>query len=884
MAKVKDQICGMLVDEKTAKFSSVRNGKTFYFCSKGCKEKFEGKGGEMVQEKSLENSAKEKSLKVSKAKPAGSPGNSKNSVFAVSGMHCASCALSIERNVSRMQGVKNANVNFANERLTVQHDESIDSNAVMKAVESAGYKAMPLDFSNAPESQGSSLSLKVIGMNNPHCVGIVEAALKNKKGILKAELNFATERASIAYNPSIINAAEIKRVIKGAGYEPVEESLDKEKEARLREIRVLRNELLLGVVLTIPVVLLSFPEIFGSFLKDPLRLYVLLLLALPVQFYIGKRFYKGFWISLLNKTASMDSLIAIGTSAAFVYSLFATFKPEVFGTEVYYDTAVVIITLIVLGRYLEAIAKGKTSEAIKKLMGLRPKNATVLRDGKEVQVEIDEVKAGDIVIIKPGEKIPVDGVVIEGHSFVDESMISGESKPVEKQKGSQVIGATMNKNGFLKFKATKVGKDTVLAQIVKLVEEAQGSKAPIQRLADKVSSIFVPAVILIAVISFIAWFFLLSMPFPFALSIFIAVLIIACPCALGLATPTAIMVGTGKGAENGILFKKAEALETAHKINTVIFDKTGTLTKGQPEVTDLIAFEASERALLETAAIAEKHSEHPLGEAVLKAAAARKISLKEPSKFEAVNGKGVIAEFNGKRLLAGSRILMKENKIETSSFEEKIQELESQAKTTIIIASGRKALGLIAIADPLKENSAKAVQALKRRGLEVVMITGDNERTANAIAKEVGIERVLANVLPQEKEMQVKKLQSEGKKVAFVGDGINDAPALAQADVGIAIGSGTDIALETGDVVLVKNDLQDVVAAIELSHYTIKKIKQNLFWAFAYNVAGIPIAAGILYGFGILLNPMIAAAAMAFSSVSVTGNSLLMKRYKKKAL
>ncbi|KHO54201.1 MAG: Cu2+-exporting ATPase [archaeon GW2011_AR21] len=378
MAKVKDQICGMLVDEKTAKFFSVRNGKTFYFCSKGCKEKFEGKGGEMVQEKSLENSAKEEGMEASKAKPAGSPGNSKNSVFAVSGMHCASCALSIERNVSRMQGVKNANVNFANERLTVQHDESIDSNAVMKAVESAGYKAMPLDFSNAPESQGSSLSLKVIGMNNPHCVGIVEAALKNKKGILKAELNFATERASIAYNPSIINAAEIKRVIKGAGYEPVEESLDKEKEARLREIRVLRNELLLGVVLTIPVVLLSFPEIFGSFLKDPLRLYVLLLLALPVQFYIGKRFYKGFWISLLNKTASMDSLIAIGTSAAFVYSLFATFKPEVFGTEVYYDTAVVIITLIVLGRYLEAIAKGKTSEAIKKLMGLRPKNATVL--------------------------------------------------------------------------------------------------------------------------------------------------------------------------------------------------------------------------------------------------------------------------------------------------------------------------------------------------------------------------------------------------------------------------------------------------------------------------------------------------------------------------
>ena len=559
--------------------------------------------------------------------------------------------------------------------------------------------------------------------------------------------------------------------------------------------------------------------------------------------------------------------------------------PGVFTGHVYFDTAALIISIILLGRYFESRAKGKTSEAIKKLIGLQARTAKVILDGKEVEVPLEEVEVGNTVVVRPGEKIPVDGVVLDGASAVDESMLTGESMPVEKKTGDQVVGATINKNGFLKFRATKVGKDTALAQIIRLVEQAQGSKAPIQRLADSVSGVFVPIVIGIAVVTFLAWYFLGGQPFVFALTAFIAVLVIACPCALGLATPTAIMVGTGKGAQNGILIKSAEALERAHRIKSIVFDKTGTLTKGKPAVTDTLALGGLvQDEILRLAAIAEKGSEHPLGQAIVGAAKDDHQELADPEVFEALSGRGVLAKVEGKEILLGNRALMEENGVKTRPVEDKIRELESEGKTVMLMAVNRKLSGLIAVADTLKENAGEAVGQLHRMGIETVMITGDNHRTAQAIARQVGIETVLAEVLPEDKAKEVSKLQASGKLVAMVGDGINDAPALAQADIGIALGSGTDVAMETGDIVLVKDDLRDVVGAIRLSRYTLRKIKQNLFWAFFYNTAGIPIAAGVLFPLiGLLLNPIIAAAAMGFSSVSVVTNSLLMNRYRPKA-
>jgi Cu+-exporting ATPase len=763
------------------------------------------------------------------------------------------------------------------------------------------------------KSTASKSTISIGGMHCASCAMAIERALKKAKGVRKASVNFATERAVVEYNPKQISRQELEKVIEKAGYKVIREAapeekmkmdsagghdhdlhleshhsayglVDREKAARQKEMSSLKKLFFISLILTLPIFILSFPEWFK--LDFAYRGFVLFALTLPVQFIVGARFYQGAWFALRAKTANMDSLIAIGTSAAFIYSSLAVFWPVNFGAEYYFDTAAVIITFIILGKWLEAITKGKASEAIKRLVGLQPKTAKVIRNGKEVEISVEEVKVGDIVVIRPGEKIPVDGIVVEGHSSVDESMVTGESMPVEKNKGDNVIGATINKHGMLKFRAAKVGKDTLLAQIIKLVEEAQGSKAPIQRLADLVASYFVPAVIAIAIVAFIVWYGFLGKEFVFALTAFVSVLIIACPCALGLATPTAILVGTGKAAESGILIKSGEALETAHKLTTVVFDKTGTLTKGAPELTDVVVVDGKqsfgEKELLAYAAIAEKGSEHPLGEAIVNGALSRKIRIPDATGFEAIPGKGIKASYKGKKILLGTRKLMMSAKMTVSkAIESRMQQLEEQGKTAMLVAVNRKLSGIVAVADTLKENSKQAVEALHKMGKKVVMITGDNKTTARAIAKQLGIDEVLAEVLPGEKAAEIKKLQRKGNIVAMVGDGINDAPALAQANVGIAIGAGTDIALETGQIVLIKNDLRDVVTAIDLSKYTIRKIKQNLFWAFAYNTLGIPIAAGVLYPLtGSLLSPMIAAAAMAMSSVSVVTNSLLMKLYK----
>jgi len=638
------------------------------------------------------------------------------------------------------------------------------------------------------------------------------------------------------------------------------------------EIRNLKYLVIFGAVISALVLAFSFLIKVNNIL--------LFALATPVQFIAGWRFYKGTYDSLKQRTANMDTLIAIGTSAAWGYSTLVTFLPQFTG-EVYFDTSVVIITFILAGKLLEEVAKGKASESIRRLMDLQPRMARVIGDGEEREIPVEQVQVGDVVVVRPGERVPVDGEVVEGYSTIDESMVTGESIPVDKKVGDEVIGATMNMSGMFKFKATKVGQDTTLAQIIKLVGDAQLHKVPIQRLADKISAHFVPAVIAVAVISFLAWNFLFGKGPVFSLTIFVSVLIIACPCALGLATPTAILVGTGKSAENGILIRGGEALETAHKITTVVFDKTGTLTKGKPSVTNVVASAGTrEEDVLRLAAIAEKGSEHPIGNAIVQRAIERKLEIPGASSYKTVPGKGIKAEFSGKTILVGNRIFLRESGISTDAVEPELRRLEGEGKTAIIVAHRGKVIGIIAVADTSKDYSKEAVEELHKMRKEVVMITGDNERTARAIAGQLGIGRVLAQVLPQDKANEIRKLQGEGKVVAMVGDGINDAPALAQADVGIAIGSGTDVAKETGNIVLIKEDLRDVVTAIDLSGYTIRKIKQNLFWAFFYNSAGIPIAAGVLYPFGFLLNPIVAGVAMAFSSVTVVTNSLLMKRYR----
>ena len=736
----------------------------------------------------------------------------------------------------------------------------------------------------------ATVILPIGGMSCASCAARIERNLKKLNGVTDAAVNFGTEKASVEYIPSLVDLQTVKKTIIDTGYTVIEAEeknlLDIDRERREGELRILKNELIESASLSIFIVIGSMQMFIPHFPSIPHSLMnsILFILTTFVQFKCGSRFYVGAWAALKHLGADMNVLVAVGTSTAYFYSTFVTFFPTIFPgaeSEVYYDTAAVIITLILLGRYLEQRAKGRTSEAIKKLMGLQAKSAKVIRNGEEIEVPIETLIAGDIVAVRPGEKIPVDGEIIEGNGAIDESMLTGESMPVDKKIGDTIIGATINRDGFIKFRTTRIGKDTLLSQIIKTVEEAQGSKAPIQRLADKVAGIFVPTVIGIAVATFFIWY-LSGQSFTMAMLAFVGVLIIACPCALGLATPTAIIVGTGKGAENGILIKGGESLETAHKIDTIVFDKTGTLTAGKPSVTDIITNGIIvQDDLLKLAASAEAGSEHPYGIAIVTKAQEKEIKPYGIEEFKVFPGHGIKAKIEGMTILMGNEKKMSEEGINLNGFKEKADELSSHGKTPMYVAINNEMAGIIAVADTLKKDSIEAIRELQDMGLEVIMITGDNIRTAEAIAKETGIKRVLAEVLPQDKAEEVKRLQKEGKVVAMVGDGINDAPSLAQADVGIAIGAGTDIAIESSDITLIRNDMRGVSTAIRLSRQTMKTIKQNLFWAFIYNILGIPIAAGILYPFyGILLKPIFAAAAMAFSSVSVVTNSLRLKRFK----
>jgi Cu+-exporting ATPase len=731
--------------------------------------------------------------------------------------------------------------------------------------------------------------LKISGMYCASCAVNIENILKEEDGINSANVNLANQRAYVVFDPSKIDFSKIKNLIEFLGYkaEKDEEILSKENENKdYKEIQKLKKRFIYSLIFSLPVAYLAMGRMLGFYIIPFLENYnalIQFILSTVVILYCFDIWKFGFK-HLMKLKPNMDSLIFIGTAVAYFYSLsvlFLLFLGFEIDAHLYFESAVLILVFISLGKYLERLTKGKTAEAVKKLIGLQPKWATVLRDGKEIKISVNEVLVGDIVLIKPGEKIPVDGIIIDGYSAVDEKMITGESIPVEKNIGDNVIGGTINKTGFLKLKATRVGKDTMLSQIIKIVEEAMGSKAPIQLLADKISFYFVPAVMSVAILAFVIWL-LMGKSLAFALTVFVSVLIIACPCALGLATPTAIMMGVGLGAKNGILIKSNKALEISRKVNIIVFDKTGTLTKGEPTVTDIVPNNNfSKEDVLKLAASLEKNSEHPLAEAIVKKAKEEKLELFEVKNFQAVPGCGVLGELDGKKIILGTRKLMIDNNIDPSFIEEKISVLEDQGKTVMILAQGKDIIGIIAVADTLKDYAKEAVEMLHQMGKKTAIITGDNKRVAQAIAKILGIDNVLAEVLPQDKANEIKKLQSKGNVVAMVGDGINDAPALAQSDLGIAIGSGTDIAIETGEIVLIKNDLRDVIKAIKLSAYTFKKIKQNLFWAFFYNVLAIPIAAGVLYSFsGFLLNPVLAAVAMAFSSVSVVLNSLLMKRYR----
>ena len=750
-------------------------------------------------------------------------------------------------------------------------------------------------------SECKQIQLPIGGMSCAVCAKRVEKAISELEGVADVNVNFAAEKAFVTYNPQKVRPSAMKEAVLKAGYQPLENkgagAEDEDRKRREKEINTMKKKFIAAAIFAFPLLyiamvpMIKFVSLPGAKMLDGLMMnyplfYALLefFLTVPV-ICVGYRFYTVGFKSLFQKSPNMDSLIAVGTTAAVAFSLYNTFQIAKGNFQavhsLYFESAGVIITLILLGKLLEAVSKGKTGEAIKKLMGLAPKTAFVIQNGAETEIPVEEVEIGDIIIVKPGSKIPVDGVVIEGHTAIDESMLTGESMPVDKKTGDKVYAASLNTTGTVKFRAEKVGSDTALAQIIKLVEQAQGSKAPIAKLADIVAGYFVPAVIAIAVASGIAWF-IGTGDFKFALTIFISVLVIACPCALGLATPTAIMVGTGKGAENGILIKSGEALETAHKINAIILDKTGTITEGKPSVTDLIcASNFTQEKLLQLVASAEKNSEHPLGQAIVRGAQEKSLALLEAENFNSITGQGIEAQIAGLSVFVGNRKMMEEKNISVKELEKDADKLAEEGKTPVFVAADGQPAGIVAVADVVKKSSRAAIESLHKMGIEVAMITGDNKKTAEAIARQVGIDRVLAEVLPQDKAFEVKKLQQEGRKVAMVGDGINDAPALAQSDIGIAIGSGTDVAMESADIVLMHSDLTDVPTAILLSKKTIRNIKQNLFWAFGYNTIGIPVAAGVLYLFGgPLLNPMLAAAAMSLSSVSVLTNALRLKRFK----
>ena len=809
----------------------------------------------------------------------------------VQGMTCASCVGRVERGLSKVPGVEVASVNLATERATVTYDPAVTTPQVLlDKVKEVGYEPLV-----------SHLELGVQGMTCASCVGRVERALKKVDGVLDASVNLATERASVSFLHGV-NTGQLKAAIREAGYEVLEEQAglsreEQEREVRAQEVNHLRRQVQFSALFAIPLMIIAMAPMlipavedwmmttFGHGVMGTLN-WVMLALAIPIQFGPGRRFYRLGWKSLKSKSPDMNALVMIGTTAAFLYSLVATVAPGIFpeGTaHVYYEASGVVITLILLGKYFEAIAKGRSSEAMKKLLSLQAKTARVVRNGQELELPTDEVLVGDVISVRPGEKIPVDGEVISGNSFVDESMITGEPIPVNKQSGAGVVGGTINQNGALSFKATKIGADTALAQIIKLVETAQGSKPPIQGLADKVVAVFVPIVLVIAALTFLAWMiFGGQTALSFALITTVAVLIIACPCAMGLATPTSIMVGTGKAAELGVLFKGGSALEGLQDVRVVALDKTGTLTKGRPELTDLETAPGFNRhAVLKLVAAAEEQSEHPIARAIVDAAKREGVALVKPESFEAVPGYGLEAQVDGQRVQVGADRYMTKLGLDVNAFAPQAQQLGDEGKSPLYAAIDGQLAAIIAVADPIKEGSQEAVNALHRLGLKVAMITGDNGRTANAIARQLGIDEVLAEVLPSGKSEAVQALQAKGHKVAFVGDGINDAPALAQADVGLAIGTGTDVAVETADVILMSGDLRGVPNAFALSRATLKNIKFNLFWAFAYNALLIPVAAGLLYpAFGWLLSPVLAAAAMGFSSVFVLSNALRLRGFK----
>ena len=814
-------------------------------------------------------------------------------VLSIRGMTCAACAQRIEKTVRKLNGIEQASVNLASEKLFVEYDESVlPLSAIQEAVTKIGYEVVE-------KKQHTDVTIPIGDMTCAACAQRVEKAIRKLNGVASVSVNFATEKATVSYDPQQVRLSAIREAIEKAGYKALEikktAASDEDRARKQKEIRTLWTKFIVAAVFSLPllyiamvpmitIVRLPFPGGLDP-MKYPL-IYALveLLLVLPV-IGVGYKFYTVGFKALIQRSPNMDSLIAIGTTAAVLYSIYNVWQIATGGfgavESLYFETAGVIITLILLGKSLEAVSKGRTSEAIKKLMGLAPKTAIIIENGEEKEIPIEEVEVGDVIVVKPGAKIPVDGTVLEGHTSIDESMLTGESMPVDKKAEDNVYAASLNTNGTIQFRAEKVGSDTALAQIIKLVEDAQGSKAPIAQMADIVSGYFVPIVCVIAVLAGVAWYFGVR-DLEFALTIFISVLVIACPCALGLATPTAIMVGTGKGAENGILIKGGEALETAHKINTIVFDKTGTITEGKPTVTDVLTaggIQADD--LLQLTASAEKGSEHPLGAAIVLGAQEKGLAFLAVEGFEALTGRGIEARIGGQTVLAGNRKLMNERSVSLSELEAASDRLAEEGKTPMYVALDGKIAGIIAVADVVKQSSRAAIESLHKMGIQVAMITGDNKKTAAAIARQVGIDRVLAEVLPQDKSNEVKKLQGEGHKVAMVGDGINDAPALAQADIGIAIGSGTDVAMESADIVLMRSDLMDVPTAIHLSKRTIRNIKQNLFWAFGYNVIGIPIAAGVLYLLGgPLLNPIFAAAAMSLSSVSVLTNALRLKNFK----
>ena len=876
----RDPVCHMTVEEADAAATYQHDGQNYYFCAQGCRDRFAENPERFLNgQPSAEPS---KSLSAA-PKPLLKGEDLKQIDLPIRGMSCASCVEKIETGLSRAEGVKEVSVNFATEKGSILYDPSrVSVNRILKEIEAIGYG-----------TRTEEITIPIRGMSCASCVEKIETALRGLPGVTEAQVNFAAEKAMVNFIPSMHSPADLRNAIRDVGYEPLEIAdtlavADYEKEARDRETRELGFKTLVGVLFSIPLMLGSFPEWFPWMPELLTRHFVLFLMATPVHFSVGWQFHLGFWKALKHKTADMNTLVSLGTNAGYIYSTVVTFAPAFFTTGdlqagVYFETVAILHTLIILGRFLEARAKGRTSEAIKKLMGLQAKTARVVRDGREVDIPVEEVRIGDIVVVRPGEKIPLDGIVREGASAVDESMLTGESLPVEKRPGTEVFGATLNKTGSFCFEAIKVGKETTLAQIIKLVEAAQGSKPPIQKMADKIAGVFVPIVIVIALLSFGVWYLWGPQPALIsALSNFMAVLLIACPCAIGLAAPTAVMVGVGKGAENGILFRGAEAVEFASKLTTVVLDKTGTLTKGEPSVTDLLTTNGVDPGdLLRYAASAEKGSEHPLGEAIVKRAAEEGLQLQSVDSFDAIPGHGIEAEVAGNRLLLGNLKLMRDRGIALDGLQNEAEHLADEGKTPMFVSVDGRAAGIIAVADTLKENSKEAVEAVHRLGLEVAMITGDNSRTASAIARQLGIDRVLAEVLPQDKAEEVKRLQAEGKVVAMVGDGINDAPALAQADVGIAIGTGTDVAMEASDITLISGDLRGIVTAIALSKRTMRTMKQNFFWAFIYNTVLIPVAAGILYPVaGILMSPILAGAAMAFSSVSVVSNSLRLRRFR----